>query len=83
MATSEQNRAAEPAPVISQSKSAEKADWRPEYYTVRKGDTLYSIALDFGHDYRDLATWNNLADAAYIQVGQRLRLSPRDDGNDI
>ncbi len=53
-----------------------KGDWRPEYYTVRKGDTLYSIALDYGHDYRDLAAWNNLADAAYIQVGQRLRLFP-------
>jgi lipoprotein NlpD len=43
---------------------------------VRKGDTLYSIALDFGHDYRDLAAWNNLANASYIQIGQRLRLLP-------
>lgn len=51
-------------------------DWRPEYYTVRKGDTLYSIALDFGHDYRDLAAWNDLADPAYIRIGQRLRLIP-------
>ncbi|MGD8478327.1 MAG: LysM peptidoglycan-binding domain-containing protein, partial [Burkholderiales bacterium] len=39
-----------------------EGDWRPETYVVRKGDTLYSIALDFGQDYRDLATWNNLAD---------------------
>lgn len=52
-----------------------EGDWRPEYYTVRKGDTLYSIALDFGQDYRDIAAWNNLADAAYIQIGQRLRVS--------
>ena len=53
-----------------------EGDWRPEYYVVRKGDTLYSIALDFGQDYRDLAAWNGLADAGYIQVGQRLRVVP-------
>lgn len=51
-----------------------EGDWRPEYYVVQKGDTLYSIALEFGQDYRDLAAWNNLADAAYIQIGQHLRL---------
>ena len=51
-----------------------EGDWRPEYYTVRKGDTLYSIALDFGQDYRDIAAWNSLADAGYIQIGQRLRV---------
>ena len=50
-------------------------DWRPDYYTVRKGDTLYSIALDFGQDYRDVAAWNQLPDASYIQIGQRLRVS--------
>jgi lipoprotein NlpD len=53
-----------------------EGDWRPEFYTVKRGDTLYSIALDYGHDYRDLAAWNNLADPAYIQVDQRLRLFP-------
>ncbi|HUU73003.1 MAG TPA: LysM domain-containing protein, partial [Burkholderiales bacterium] len=42
---------------------------------MRKGDTLYSIALDFGQDYRDVAAWNNLANASYIQIGQRLRVS--------
>ena len=57
-----------------------EGDWRPEYYVVRKGDTLYSIALDFGQDYRDIASWNNLADAAYIQIGQRLRMFPPADG---
>ena len=58
------------------SQEDREGDWRPDYYVVRKGDTLYSIALDFGQDYRDLATWNGLADAGYIQVGQRLRVVP-------
>ncbi len=53
-----------------------EGDWRPEYYVVKPGDTLYSIALDHGQDYRDIAAWNNLADPAYIQVGQRLRMFP-------
>ena len=48
---------------------------RPEFYTVRQGDTLYSIALEFGLDYRELAAWNNI-DPARINVGQQLRLAP-------
>jgi lipoprotein NlpD len=47
-------------------------------YTVRKGDTLLRIALDHGQNYRDLVTWNNLADPDDIKVGQVLRVSPPD-----
>lgn len=47
-------------------------------YTVKKGDTLYSIALDQGHDYKDLAVWNNLDNPNLIKVGQSLRLGPAD-----
>jgi lipoprotein NlpD len=64
------------------SKPYREGDWRPEYYTVRKGDTLYGIALDFGQDYRDLASWNALDDASYIQIGQQLRLFPDGSGDD-
>jgi len=48
---------------------------RPDSYTVRAGDTLYSIALEFGLDYRELAAWNGI-EPARIRVGQQLRLSP-------
>jgi lipoprotein NlpD len=48
---------------------------RPETYTVKAGDTLYAIALEFGLDYRELAGWNNI-DPSKIRVGQQLRLSP-------
>lgn len=47
---------------------------RPESYTVKRGDTLYSIALDNGLDYRDLAAWNGISDPAVIHAGQTLRL---------
>lgn len=47
---------------------------RPDSHTVQKGDTLYSIALQYGLDYRELANLNALADTNLIQVGQVLRL---------
>lgn len=45
-------------------------------YTVKKGDTLYGIALENGQDYKDVATWNNLDNPNHIQVGQQLRVGP-------
>ncbi|MGQ0651501.1 MAG: peptidoglycan DD-metalloendopeptidase family protein [Betaproteobacteria bacterium] len=44
------------------------------FYTVKRGDTLYSIALEHGADYRELAHWNSLDDASKIKVGQVLRM---------
>ncbi len=56
-------------------------DWRPQAYTVKRGDTLHVIALDHGLDYRMLAQWNNIEDVNVIRVGQVLRLSaPSDAG---
>lgn len=43
---------------------------------MRRGDTLYSIALDSGHNYRDIAEWNNLSNPNVIREGQVLRLTP-------
>lgn len=50
-------------------------DTRPAFHTVRKGDTIYSIALEYGLDPRELAAWNNV-EASRISVGQQLRLTP-------
>ena len=60
------------------TKPYREGDWRPEYHIVKKGDTLYSIALDYGQDYRELAAWNNLEDPGLIKIDQRLRLFPQD-----
>jgi lipoprotein NlpD len=49
-------------------------------YTVRRGDTLLRIALDFGQNYRDLVAWNNLANPDDIKVGQTLRVEPPEKG---
>ena len=58
------------------TKPYREGDWRPEYLVVKKGDTLYSIALDYGQDYRELAAWNNLEDPGLIKIDQRLRMFP-------
>jgi lipoprotein NlpD len=53
---------------------APPAEQRAESYTVKRGDTLYSIALDSGLDYRELAVWNNITDPADIKAGLVLRM---------
>ena len=45
------------------------------FYTVKRGDTLYSIALDHGADYREVAQWNSLDDPSKLSVGQVLRVT--------
>jgi lipoprotein NlpD len=52
-------------------------------YVVQAGDTLYSIALAFGQDYREIARWNGIDAAAALRVGQSLRVGPpaADDSN--
>ena len=51
----------------------------PGAYVVRPGDTLYSIALEQGVDYRDLARWNKLDDPTKISVGQTLFTAPPEE----
>lgn len=71
-----------PAPVVDRTSGAsgqaaasvEPAP--PGYYRVKRGDTLYRIALENGQSYRDVATWNNIANANQIEVGQLLRVVP-------
>jgi len=57
-----------PAPAASTTAAPEG------FYLVQKGDTLYSIALEHGHDYREVAQWNSLDDPGRIRVGQLLRV---------
>ena len=53
----------------------------PGYYTVKRGDTLYRIALENGQDYREVANWNNIPlPAAIIKEGQVLRVQPPSSG---
>lgn len=52
----------------------------PATYTVRAGDTLYSIGWRHNLDYRDIARWNGIGSDYRIDVGQRLVLRPPQGG---
>ena len=49
---------------------------KPGYYTVRRGDTVFSISRATGAPWRDIVRWNDLPDANVIEVGQVLRVEP-------
>ncbi|MCB4812132.1 peptidoglycan DD-metalloendopeptidase family protein [Methylovorus menthalis] len=84
----------EPAPVIDRMPPTSKAptvkssspaaanqagkDWRPDRYTVKKGDTLFSIGLEYGYDYKEIAQANNIAPPYIIRIGQQLQLKSLD-----
>ncbi|MHB1236560.1 MAG: peptidoglycan DD-metalloendopeptidase family protein [Gallionella sp.] len=57
-------------------KDRREKDWRPESITVKKGDTLYSIAFNYGFDYHELAELNGIKDPSLISIGQEIRLFP-------
>ncbi|HUK05934.1 MAG TPA: peptidoglycan DD-metalloendopeptidase family protein [Burkholderiales bacterium] len=66
-------------PVQAKAPAAKPAPARAGIYTVKRGDTLYSIALEHGIDYRDLARWNGIDDPSRIRIGQGLRVSAPED----
>jgi lipoprotein NlpD len=70
----------QPPPVkpATPSESAQITRDERGLYTVKKGDTLIRIALEYGQNYRDLVTWNNLSNPNDIKVDQVLRVAPPD-----
>ncbi len=78
------------APVRSQSTARETPDTHTRRalpakentataasHTVKKGDTLYSIAWRYQHDYRNIARWNTISKPYTIYPGQVLHLIPK------
>lgn len=45
-------------------------------YTVKPGDTLYSVSWRYGYDPREIAAWNTISHPYTIYVGQRLMIIP-------
>jgi len=67
----------ERAPAAAAAPAARpQAEASPDLYTVRRGDTMFSIALDHGLDYKELAAWNNVVNPNLIRQGQQLRIKP-------
>lgn len=70
------DRTARPATSATSASSAPRQMDSHGNYTVKKGDNLFQISQDFGQNVRDLVSWNGLANANDIQVGQLLRVAP-------
>jgi membrane-bound lytic murein transglycosylase D len=61
---------------------AEKKDLN-QYYTVKKGDTLYSLARRFKVTTAILSAWNNLTEKVALRPGKRIivaKQSAEDNG---
>lgn len=71
-----EERGVSPAASHAPAAAPAPAGDRTGFYTVKKGDTLYGIALDHGQDYKDVAAWNYLENPNLIKVGQQLRVVP-------
>ncbi len=61
----------QPAPDTQAAKPGEAE----KIHVIQKGDTLISIALQNGLDYRELAAWNNIENPNVIKLGVSLRLT--------
>jgi len=67
-----------PAPAVTEAPrpQPEAAPVKPlPTHTVKRGETLVGIALQYGLDYRELAAWNNITNPNMIAVGQVLVLA--------
>jgi len=49
---------------------------KPGYHTVRAGETLTRIAIQYGQDRRNIQAWNQLSNPDLIEMGQVLRVVP-------
>lgn len=62
-----------PAPVVEASRAAEPPVDKPiPTHTVKRGETLVGIALQYGLGYRELAAWNNITNPNVLSTGQVL-----------
>ena len=70
-----EDRAAQPAPpaVATPAVPATQPEEKPlPTHTVKRGETLVGIALQYGLDYRELAAWNNIVNPNVLSTGQVL-----------
>ena len=75
-----ERQAPPPAPVPAPEPPVAEAPPKPiekpvPTHTVKRGETLVSIALQYGLDYRELAAWNNISNFNVLGVGQVLVLA--------
>ncbi|MFO1375366.1 MAG: LysM peptidoglycan-binding domain-containing protein, partial [Agitococcus sp.] len=65
---------------VKPEKPVVKANVKPTYHVVEKGDTLSAIAVRYQLSMDDLKTWNQLKNDNAV-LGQRLRLTAHENVN--
>ncbi len=55
--------------------SGRAAKWPKQVHVVKAGETLYSIAWQYGHDYREVARWNGIDQSYTIFPQQELKVA--------
>ncbi len=63
------------SPFVSYGNGLYSKKYRQTTHTVRRGETLYSIAWQHGVDYRKLAIWNGIPRPYTIFPGEKIRLA--------
>ncbi|GFO68879.1 lytic transglycosylase [Geomonas limicola] len=69
------------APAASQPRSEAKAEVVNKYYTVKKGDTLHSLAKRFNVTAKLLSAWNNLKMRVALKPGKRIIVAKYQEKN--
>jgi lipoprotein NlpD len=62
--------------------SSISTQWNPDDYTVKSGDTLYSLAWRYELDTEEFAAWNGISTSTFIKPGQRLHTRKPADYDD-
>lgn len=67
-----------PAPVVERGgqRTPAQAAAQADTYTVKSGDTIYSIAREHGMDFRELIALNGIENPNQIAVGRVLKVRP-------
>jgi lipoprotein NlpD len=73
------SKSSTPKNTIATRPTYKAGDWRPDTYIVKKGDNLFSIGLEHGYYYKDIAQANNIVAPYNIRVGQTLKFKPLKD----
>lgn len=69
------------APAVSQPRAEAKAELVNKYYTVKKGDTLHSLAKRFNVTAKLLSAWNNLKMRVALKPGKRIIVAKHQEKN--
>lgn len=69
------------APAASQPRAEAKAEVVNKYYTVKKGDTLHSLAKRFNVTAKLLSAWNNLKMRVALKPGKRIIVAKHQEKN--